>query len=104
MISDIIHVCDFFINFQFGNTFYCSAFIIEQGEFLGVLEALAYDERISQLDRGKIYLHWCYSYSLTMDELKSQTNVNHVEWAIVHYIFCLMYEKIVFDVMDNKSV
>jgi hypothetical protein len=102
MISDIIHVCDFSIDFQFGNVFYCSAFIIEQGEFLGVLEALAYDERISQLDRGKISLHWCSS--LTMDESKSQTNVNHVEWVIVHYIFRLMYEKIVFDVMDNKSV
>jgi hypothetical protein len=34
--------------------FYCSAFIMVQGEFLGVLEALGYDERISQLDRDKI--------------------------------------------------
>jgi hypothetical protein len=104
MISDIIHVCDFSIDFQFGNVFYCSAFIIEQGEFLEVLEALAYDERISQLDRDKISIHWCYIYSLTMDESKSQTNVKHVEWVIVHYIFRLMYEKIGFDVIDNKSV
>jgi hypothetical protein len=54
MISDIIHVCDLSIDFQFGNAFYCSVFIMVQVEFLGVLEALAYDERISQLDRGKI--------------------------------------------------
>jgi hypothetical protein len=54
MVSDIIHVCDISIDFQFGNVFYYSAFIMVQGEFLGVLEALAYDEMISQLDRGKI--------------------------------------------------
>jgi hypothetical protein len=48
------HVFDLFIDFQFGNVFYCSAFIMVQGEFLGVLEALAYDDMISQLDRGKI--------------------------------------------------
>jgi hypothetical protein len=54
MTSDIIHVCELSINFQFGNMFYCSAFIIVQVEFLGVLESLAYDERISHLDRGKI--------------------------------------------------
>jgi hypothetical protein len=54
MISDIIHVCDLSIDFQFGNMFYCSAFIMVQVEFLGVLEGLAYDERISQFDRGKI--------------------------------------------------
>jgi hypothetical protein len=49
-----VTVCDLSINFQFGNVFYCSAFRMVQGEFLGVIEALAYDERISQLDRGKI--------------------------------------------------
>jgi hypothetical protein len=54
MVSDIIHVCDLSIDFQFGNIFYCSAFIMVHGEFLGVFEALAYDERISQLDRGNI--------------------------------------------------
>jgi hypothetical protein len=54
MVSNIIHVCDLSIDFQFGNVFYCSSFIMVQGEFLGVLEALAYVERISQLDRGKI--------------------------------------------------
>jgi hypothetical protein len=54
MISDIIHVRDIFIDFQFGNMFYCPAFIMVQQEFLGVLKALAYDERISQLDKGKI--------------------------------------------------
>jgi hypothetical protein len=53
MVSDIIHVCDLSIDFQFGNLFYCSAFIMVQREFL-VLEALAYDERISQLDRDNI--------------------------------------------------
>jgi hypothetical protein len=56
MISDIIHVCDLSIDFLFGNVFYCSAFIIVQGEFLGVLETLAYDKRIAQLDRGNIFL------------------------------------------------
>jgi hypothetical protein len=54
MISDIIHVCDISINFKFSKMFYCSAFIIMHEEFLGVLKALAYDKRISQLDRGKI--------------------------------------------------
>jgi hypothetical protein len=54
MVSNIIHVCALSIDFQFGNMLYCSAFIMMQGEFLGVLEALAYDKRISQLDRGKI--------------------------------------------------
>jgi hypothetical protein len=54
MVSDIIHVCDISINFQFGNIFYRFAFILVQWQFLGVIEALAYDERISQLDRGKI--------------------------------------------------
>jgi hypothetical protein len=54
MVSDIIHVCDLSFYLQFGNVFYCSAFIMVQGEFLVVLEALAYDERISHLDRGKI--------------------------------------------------
>jgi hypothetical protein len=39
-----------------------------------------------------------------MGELKSETNVNHGEWVVVHYIFHVMYEKIVFDVMDNESV
>jgi hypothetical protein len=39
-----------------------------------------------------------------MDELKLETNVNHGEWAVVHYIFRVMNEKIVFDVMDNESV
>jgi hypothetical protein len=53
MVSDIIHVCDLSIDFQFGNLFYCFAFIMVQREFL-VLEALAYDERISQLDRDNI--------------------------------------------------
>jgi hypothetical protein len=47
MVSDIIHVCDLSINFQFGNVFYCSILIMVHGDFLGVLEALAYDERIS---------------------------------------------------------
>jgi hypothetical protein len=54
MISDIIHVCYLSINFQFDNMFCCSILIMAQGEFFGVLKALAYDERISKLDRGKI--------------------------------------------------
>jgi hypothetical protein len=39
-----------------------------------------------------------------MDESKSETNVNHGEWVVVHYIFRVMYEKIVFDVIDNENV
>jgi hypothetical protein len=39
-----------------------------------------------------------------MDESKSKTNVNHGEWVAAHYVFYVMYEKIVFDVMDNESV
>jgi hypothetical protein len=39
-----------------------------------------------------------------MDESKSETNVNHREWDAVHYIFRVIYEKIVFDAMDNESV
>jgi hypothetical protein len=54
MVSDIIHVCTFSIHFQFGNMFYCSVLIMVQGDFLGILQALAYDERVSQLDRGTI--------------------------------------------------
>jgi hypothetical protein len=38
-----------------------------------------------------------------MDESKSGTNVNHGEWVVIYYIFCVMYKK-VFDVMDNESV
>jgi hypothetical protein len=54
MVFDNIHVCDLSIDFQFGNMFYSSILIMVLGEFLGVLEALTYDERISQLDRCKI--------------------------------------------------
>jgi hypothetical protein len=39
-----------------------------------------------------------------MDESKSEINVNHGEWTVVRYIFHVMYEKIMFDVMDNESV
>jgi hypothetical protein len=39
-----------------------------------------------------------------MDESKSETNINHGEWDVVHYIFCVMYEKIVFNVINNESV
>jgi hypothetical protein len=41
-------------NFQFGNVFYCSIFTIVHGDFLGVLEVVAYDERLTQIDRGTI--------------------------------------------------
>jgi hypothetical protein len=36
-----------------------------------------------------------------MDDSKSETNVNHGEWVVVHYIFHVIYEK-VFYVMDDK--
>jgi hypothetical protein len=26
--------------------------------------------------------------------MKSETNINHEEWAVIHYIFRVMYEKI----------
>jgi hypothetical protein len=54
MVFNIIHVCDLSIDFQFGNMFYCSVLIMVHGEFFGVLEALSYDERISQIDRDTI--------------------------------------------------
>jgi hypothetical protein len=38
-----------------------------------------------------------------MDDLKSETNVNHGAWAVVRYIFSVLYEK-VFCVMDDESV
>jgi hypothetical protein len=38
-----------------------------------------------------------------MDESKSDTNVRCAECAIVHYIFCAMFGKIVFNEMDNNS-
>jgi hypothetical protein len=28
-----------------------------------------------------------------MDDLKSETKDNHGEWAVIRYIFCVMYEK-----------
>jgi hypothetical protein len=34
--------------------FYYSVLIMVHGDFLGVLEVVAYDERISQLDRSMI--------------------------------------------------
>jgi hypothetical protein len=68
MVSDIIHVCDLSIVFQFFNVFY-----------------------------SYVFLHWCYSYRLIMDESKSQINVKCcVESTVIRYIFSVMYEKIVF--------
>jgi hypothetical protein len=55
MVSGIIHVYNISINFQFGNVLYCSVLIMVQGDFSGVLGVVAYDERISQLDRGTIF-------------------------------------------------
>jgi hypothetical protein len=55
MVSDIIHICNLSIDFQFRNVFCCSILIMVQGEFFRVLEALAFDERISQTDRGTIF-------------------------------------------------
>jgi hypothetical protein len=59
MVSDIIHVCDLSIIFKFVNMFSSS-----------------------------VFLHWCYSYRLRMDESKSETNVKSCgECAVIHYIF-----------------
>jgi hypothetical protein len=55
MISDIIQVCDLSINFQFRNVFCCFVLIMVHGEFFRVLEALAFDERILQVDRSTIF-------------------------------------------------
>jgi hypothetical protein len=55
MECNINHVCDLSIDFQFINAFCCSILIMLQGEFLSVLEGLAYDERISQLGRATIF-------------------------------------------------
>jgi hypothetical protein len=54
MVSDIIHVCDLSIDFQFGNMFYCSIFTMVQRDFFEVLEVVAYDEKLTQIDRGTI--------------------------------------------------
>jgi hypothetical protein len=72
MIPNIIHVCDLSIIFQFVNMFFSS-----------------------------ISLHWCYTYRLRMDELKLKTNIKSFgECAVIHYIFHVIYGKIVFVVMD----
>jgi hypothetical protein len=54
MVSDIIHVCDISIDFQCGNVFYCSVLIMVHEDFLGVLEVVAHDERLTKIDRGTI--------------------------------------------------
>jgi hypothetical protein len=54
MLYDIIHVCDISINFQFDNMFYCFIFTMVHGDFLEVLEVVAYDEKLTQIDRGTI--------------------------------------------------
>jgi hypothetical protein len=54
MVSDIIHVYDISIDFQFGNMFYCSIFTMAHVDFLGVLEAVPYDESLTQIDRDTI--------------------------------------------------
>jgi hypothetical protein len=53
---------------------------------------------------SSVSLHWYYNYMLRMDESKSKTNGNCGECAVIRYIFYVMYGKIVFAVMDNKSV
>jgi hypothetical protein len=55
MVSDILRVCDLSIDFQFCNIFCCSILVMVQREFFRVLEALAFDERISQIDRCTIF-------------------------------------------------
>jgi hypothetical protein len=65
MVANIIHVCDLSIIFQFCNMF--SYFV---------------------------FLHWCYSYRLTIDESKLETNVKCcTECAVICYIFSVMYGK-----------
>jgi hypothetical protein len=76
MTPDIIHECDLSIVFLFVNVFSSS-----------------------------VFLHWCHNYMLRMDELKSEINIKSCgECVVIHYIFRVMYEKMVFAVMDNKSV
>jgi hypothetical protein len=59
MVADIIHLCDLSINSQIVNLFSYS-----------------------------VFLHSRYTYTLTMDESKSKTNVRCcAECAIVCYIF-----------------
>jgi hypothetical protein len=66
MVANIIHLCDLSNVFQFVNL--CSS----------------------------VFLHWCYSYRLIMDESKSETNVKCcARCAVIHYIFHVMYGKIV---------
>jgi hypothetical protein len=65
MVADIIHVYDISIVFQIFNVFSSS-----------------------------IFLYWCYSYMLTMDESKSEINVKCcAESTIICYIFSVMYAK-----------
>jgi hypothetical protein len=65
MVADIIHVCDLSIVFQFLNMFFSS-----------------------------VFLYWSYSYRLTMDESKLETNVkSYGECAVIRYIFRVMYGK-----------
>jgi hypothetical protein len=54
MVSNIIHVSDLSINFQCSNMFYCSVFTMVHRGFLGALEVVAYDERLTQIDRDTI--------------------------------------------------
>jgi hypothetical protein len=76
MVPDIIHECDLSTIFQFVNFFSYS-----------------------------VFLHWCYSYRLRMNEPKLEINAKCCgECTVIHYIFHVMYGKIVFHVMDNKSV
>jgi hypothetical protein len=64
MIFDFIHVCNISIIFQFVNVI--SSFVS---------------------------LHWCYNYTLRMDESKSETNRNCGECAIIRYIFHVIYRE-----------
>jgi hypothetical protein len=66
MVSNIIHVSNLSINFQIRNVFCCYVLIMVHRVFSGVL---------------------------IMDDLKSETKDNHGEWAVILYIFCVMYEK-----------
>jgi hypothetical protein len=60
MVAGIIHLCDLSIGSQFVNLF-----------------------------SSCIFLHSCYRYRLTIDELKSEMNVRCcAECAVVHNIFC----------------
>jgi hypothetical protein len=46
---------------------------------------------------SSVLFHSCYSCRLNMDESKKETKVKYcAECVVIHYIFSVMYEKVVF--------